>query len=149
MRMTCKTLWLALPLAVSALSAQAAAAGSPLGRWKTIDDRTGQVKSIVEIRQAADGTLTGRVVEILQSDQGPNPVCERCEGTRRNRPIKGMTILWNLRQDDARHWSGGSVLDPAKGKTYASKLALHPDGRKLDLSGCIAFLCRSQTWLRE
>ena len=58
-------LFAALPLAVSAKDA------SPVGRWKTIDDETGKVKSIVEITQAADGTLQGKVVEILQSDRGP------------------------------------------------------------------------------
>ncbi|MGH8063238.1 MAG: DUF2147 domain-containing protein, partial [Pseudoxanthomonas sp.] len=39
--------------------------------------------------------------------------------------------------------------DPAKGKTYKSKIQLSPEGRKLDMSGCIAFICRAQTWIRE
>src|SRR6185437_11294930 len=54
MRKTFKTLLLALPLCLAALSAQAA--DSAAGRWKTIDDKTGKVKSIVEISQAANGT---------------------------------------------------------------------------------------------
>jgi len=140
-------LLLALPLL--GLSLAASAADGPTGRWKTIDDKTGKVKSIVEIGQAANGTLSGKVVEILQSDKGPNPVCDGCEGERHNKPIKGMTILWNLKADDASHWSGGTILDPANGKTYKSKLALQPGGQKLDVSGCILFICRAQTWIRE
>ncbi|AWH50329.1 DUF2147 domain-containing protein [Stenotrophomonas sp. SAU14A_NAIMI4_5] len=149
MRKTFKTLLLALPLCLAALSAQAA--DSAAGRWKTIDDKTGKVKSIVEISQTANGALTGKVVEILQSDKGPNPVCDGCEGANKNKPVKGMTILWNLSQDKGSHskWSGGTILDPANGKTYKSKLELQPGGGKLDVSGCIAFICRTQTWVRE
>jgi uncharacterized protein (DUF2147 family) len=127
MRKTFKTLLLALPLCLAALSAQAADGAA--GRWKTIDDKTGKVKSIVEITQAANGTLTGKVVDILHSDKGPNPVCDGCEG--------------------ANKWSGGTILDPANGKTYKSKMELQPGGNRLDVSGCIAFICRAQTWQRE
>ncbi|WP_312309427.1 DUF2147 domain-containing protein [Stenotrophomonas indicatrix] len=149
MRKTFKTLLLALPLCLAALSAQAA--DSAAGRWKTIDDKTGKVKSIVEISQAANGTLSGKVVEILHSDKGPNPVCDGCEGANKNKPVKGMTILWNLIQDKGTtsKWSGGTILDPANGKTYRSKIELQPGGGKLDVSGCIAFICRAQTWVRE
>ena len=135
-------LLLALPFACFAQSA-------PIGRWKTIDDETGKPKSIVEIYKAANGTLAGKVVEVLQSDTGPNPVCDKCSGANRNKPIKGMVILWNLRAEDATHWSGGTVLDPAKGKTYKSKIELQPGGKKLYMSGCIAFICRAQTWVRD
>ncbi|MDG2527026.1 DUF2147 domain-containing protein [Stenotrophomonas sp. HITSZ_GD] len=147
MRKLRHALLLALPLL--GLSLAASAADSAAGRWKTIDDKTGKVKSIVEITQAANGTLSGKVVEILQSDRGPNPVCDKCDGERKNKPVKGMTILWNLKADDASHWSGGTILDPANGKTYKSKLELQPGGQKLDVSGCIMFICRAQTWVRE
>lgn len=69
MRKTFKTLMLALPLAAASLLAQAA--DSPVGRWTTIDDETGKPKSVVQIEQAANGTLSGKVVEILQSNHGP------------------------------------------------------------------------------
>ena len=105
------------------------AADSAAGRWKTIDDKTGKVKSIVEITQAANGALTGKVVEILHSDKGPNPVCDGCEGANKNKPVKGMTILWNLKANGANAWSGGTILDPGNGKTYKSK-ARAPDRRR-------------------
>lgn len=137
-------------LALAGASSAAMAADGAVGRWKTIDDKTGEVKSIVEISQASDGSgLTGKVVEILKSDDGPNPLCKACTGERKNKPIKGMTILWNLKPDGANEWSGGTILDPNNGKTYKSKLELQPGGKKLDVSGCIAFICRAQTWVRE
>ncbi|WP_421574566.1 DUF2147 domain-containing protein [Stenotrophomonas maltophilia] len=147
MRKTFKTLLLALPLMMAAMSASAAAGAG--GRWKTIDDKTGKVKSIVEITQATNGTLTGKVVDILHSDKGPNPVCDGCEGANKNKPVKGMTILWNLKADGANAWSGGTILDPGNGKTYKSKMKLQTGGAKLDVSGCVAFICRAQTWVRE
>ncbi|MEN1995950.1 DUF2147 domain-containing protein [Stenotrophomonas bentonitica] len=147
MRKTFKTLLLALPLMMAALSASAA--DGAVGRWKTIDDKTGKVKSNVEITQATNGTLTGKVVDILHSDKGPNPVCDGCEGANKNKPVKGMTILWNLKADGANAWSGGTILDPGNGKTYKSKMKLQTGGAKLDVSGCVAFICRAQTWVRE
>src|SRR3546814_19933438 len=97
------------------------------------------VKSSVEITQAADGTLQGKVVEVLQSDRGPNPTCDKCKGANKDKPVKGMTILWGL-EKDGDEWNGGTVLDPAKGKTYKSKVELLEGGQKLGMSGCIDLL---------
>ncbi|MEZ0470377.1 DUF2147 domain-containing protein [Luteimonas salinilitoris] len=133
--------------ALTMLPAMAFAQDGPTGRWQTIDDETGKAKSVVEISQAADGTLSGKVVEILQSDRGPNPTCDKCSGANKDKPIEGMTILWDLKPDgDA--WSGGTILDPAKGKTYKSKAQLI-DAHRLGVSGCVAFICREQVWQRE
>ena len=146
MRLT-KPLLTSLLLAVLPLSAFAQDA-SPIGKWRTIDDATGKAKSIVEITRAEDGTLRGTVVEILSSDKGPNPKCDNCKGASKGKPIKGMTILWGLKPDGGE-WTGGTVLDPSKGKTYKSKIELLDGGRKLGMSGCIAFFCRQQVWVRE
>lgn len=150
MRTTFKTLMLALPLSLAAFVAQAADT-SPVGRWQTIDDETGKPKSIVQIEQAGNGTLSGKVVEILQSDHGPNPMCDKCDGAQKGKPIKGMTILWGLKPDGTAVWSGGSVLDPAKGKTYKAKVTLTDGGKKLQMRGYIGIeaLGRTQTWIRE
>ena len=137
---------MALPLLALSMSVMAADA---TGRWKTIDDETGKVKSIVEVYKAANGTYAGKVVEILQSDKGPNPLCDKCTGSNKNKPVKGMVILWNLKADNATEYSGGKIMDPANGKIYKSKAELKAGGGKLDVSGCIAFICRAQTWVRE
>lgn len=148
MRPLFTALSLALPLALSSL---AFATDSPEGHWQTIDDETGKPKSIVDIRRAADGTLTGKVVEILQSAQGPNPICDACEGERKGQPIKGMTILWGLKPDGDRVWGDGNILDPVKGKTYRAKLTLPEGGEKLEMRGYIGIeaLGRTQTWIRQ
>ena len=130
---------------VGSLAVQAQS--GPEGRWQTIDDETGNAKSIVEISRSADGTLQGTVVEILQSDKGPDPVCDKCSGDRKDQPIQGMTILWGLTPKDD-DWAGGTILDPSNGRNYRAKMQMHDDDR-LGVSGCLVFICREQIWHRE
>jgi uncharacterized protein (DUF2147 family) len=44
-------------------------------------------------------------------------------------------------------WENGRIYDPKSGKSYRSHLKLNPDG-SLKVSGCIAFICKSQRWTR-
>lgn len=126
-----------------------AASDSPVGVWKTIDDVTGKPKSLVEITEH-NGVLEGKVLQVLQSDQGPHPICDKCGGERHNKPVEGMTIMWDMRRDDDV-WDGGHILDPKNGKTYGCKIALIEGGAKLKVRGFIGFslLGRTQIWERE
>ena len=135
---------LALPLLGVSLSAAAADA---TGRWKTIDNETGKAKSIVEISRAPNGSLNGRIVELLNPSK-PNPVCDKCKDDRKGKPITGMEIIRGMRADGAGKWKGGKILKPDEGKVYNSKMALIEGGRKLEVSGCIAFICKTQVWER-
>jgi uncharacterized protein (DUF2147 family) len=122
---------------------------TPVGTWTTIDDATGKPKSIVQITETG-GKLDGKVLEVLQSEQGPHPICKECEGERKDKPIEGMTIIWGV-EKDGDVWSGGKILDPKNGKTYKVKLTLTDNGQKLDVHGYIGFalLGRSQVWERK
>ena len=148
MRNKLLALLLALPLA--AISLNVAAQNSPVGQWTTIDDKTQKPKSVVEIYQAKDGSLAGRVAEILHSDRGPNPVCDKCSGERKNKPVKGMVILWGIKQK-GETWEGGQILDPASGKIYSVKVTPVDNGKKLEVRGFMGFslLGRTQTWNRR
>ncbi|KAF1709974.1 hypothetical protein CSC70_09850 [Pseudoxanthomonas kalamensis DSM 18571] len=145
MRNTFLAAALALPLFAAALPALAADAE---GRWKTIDDETGQAKSIVEITRAANGSYSGRIVELLRPSK-PNPTCDKCKDDRKDKPITGMEIIRGMKKDNATRFSGGTILKPDEGKVYKSKMELIDGGQKLKVSGCIAFICKSQTWLRQ
>jgi uncharacterized protein (DUF2147 family) len=148
--MRTKLLALLLTLPMLALSSMALAQNSPVGSWTTIDDKTHKPKSIVEIYENRDGTLAGRVSEVLSSDRGPNPVCDKCAGERRNKPVKGMVILWGVRKK-GDSWEGGKILDPASGKVYSVKVRPVNGGSRLDVRGFVGFslLGRSQTWIRK
>jgi uncharacterized protein (DUF2147 family) len=134
-----------LSLSVRAFAADA----TPVGVWKTIDDKTGQPKSIVEIFELK-GELAGKVSQVLQSDQGPNPICKECDGDRKDKPVVGMTIMWGMKKD-GDEWSGGKILDPKNGKTYGCKMHLTDNGQKLEVRGFVGFslLGRSQVWERQ
>jgi len=122
-------------------------AGGIVGDWKTIDDETGRTKSIVRISQTGGGEFEGQVMEILYSEKGPNPVCKECTGERKDQPIKGMVILWGLREAGDGTWKGGEILDPKNGKIYRAKLHLRADG-KLEVRGFIgvSLIGRTQVW---
>lgn len=126
-----------------------AASTSPVGTWKTIDDKTKQPKSIVQITEV-NGELQGKVLQVLQSDDGPHPVCKECDGERKDKPIEGMVIMWGVKPD-GDEWDGGKILDPKNGKTYKVKLKTIENGTKLDVHGYIGFalLGRSQVWERQ
>ncbi|HET7592788.1 MAG TPA: DUF2147 domain-containing protein [Rhodanobacteraceae bacterium] len=136
----------ALLLATAAYAATDTA--TPVGTWTQIDDDTGKPKSIIEITEQSDGTLQGVVKQVLFSDQGPHPICDKCEGERHNQPVEGMTIMWGVKKD-GDVWDGGQILDPAKGKSYRVELSLRDDGQKLDVKGFLLFFHRTQTWIRK
>ena len=137
------TLLLLLPLA-------AFAQNTPVGKWRTIDDKTGKVKSIVEIYETQNGTLAGKVLQVLNSDKGPHPLCDACKGERHNKPVEGMVIAWGLKHE-GKTWDDGRILDPHNGKEYSAKMTPIDGGRKLEVRGYMGFslLGRSQTWIRE
>jgi uncharacterized protein (DUF2147 family) len=123
---------------------------SPIGLWKTVDDVTGKVKSIVTIWEER-GKLYGRIEKLVNPDPAdPNPRCQDCAGEQKDKPVIGLRILWDLKKDGAG-WSGGTILDPESGKTYKCLVSLEEGGTKLKVRGFmgIALLGRTQYWLRQ
>ena len=100
---------------------------SPVGRWKTVDDATGKVKSIVQIREE-NGKLYGTIEELFDPPV-PHPTCYLCSGALKDRPLVGLQVLSGFVQDGDQ-WSGGQVLDPETGKIYSASLSLEDGGRK-------------------
>lgn len=146
MRKTLLAGLIAVPL--MALAAVASAADPVVGRWKTIDGETGKPKSYVEITQAANGTLNGRIVELINPSKA-DPACDKCKDDRKGKPITGMEIIRGMKAEGGGKYAGGTILKPDEGKVYKSKMELVEGGRKLEVSGCIAFICKSQVWERQ
>ena len=148
MRKTFKTLLLALPLALVGMTTVQANNASAEGRWRQIDPDTQRAKSIVEISRTSNGALHGRIIELLNPSR-PNPTCDKCSDDRKDKPIAGMEIIRGMKAQGGGKYAGGTILKPDEGKVYKSKMALIEGGQKLEVSGCIAFICKSQTWLRQ
>jgi len=126
-----------------------AANDTPVGTWKTIDDTTGKPKSIVQITEQ-NGELQAKVLKVLQSDEGPHPVCHACDGARKDQPVEGMVIMWGVSKDDDQ-WDGGKILNPKDGKIYKVSLQMLDGGAKLKVHGYIGFalLGKTQVWERQ
>ena len=141
-----KILWIFLTLLPTALWA----ASPVVGKWKTIDDETGKPRSVVEITQDGD-IFKGHVSEIINPDK-PNPTCEKCSGDKKDKPIVGLEIIWDMKETkkDAE-WSKGQILDPKNGKSYNCILKIKEDGQKLEVRGFVglSLFGRSQTWLKD
>ena len=126
----------------------AAAPVSPVGRWKTVDDATGKVKSIVAIRED-NGKLYGTIEELFDPPV-PQPTCYLCSGALKDRPLVGLQVLWDFAQDGGQ-WFGGQILDPESGRIYRASLTLEDGGKVLRLHGyfLIPLLGRTQHWQRD
>ncbi len=125
---------------------QTQAQSTPLGVWKTIDDKTGEAKSHIEIYED-EGKLYGKIIKLLR--KGPDTVCEKCPGARKNKKLVGMIIIDELEPKDD-FWKNGSILDPESGKEYGCSIWFE-DGETDELrvrGKHWTGLYRTQTWYR-
>lgn len=117
---------------------------SVLGQWKTVDDNTGRIRSVVEIYEK-EGKIYGKIVKLFREPhEVQDPVCKACTDHRKDKKVVGMEIITGLAKD-GDEYSDGVILDPENGKSYSCKIWVE-DG-KLKVRGYIAFLYRTQTWL--
>ncbi|MEK8045341.1 DUF2147 domain-containing protein [Ideonella margarita] len=139
-----------IALSLVAACGTALAQSTPAGLWKTIDDETKQEKSLVRITEAG-GVYSGKI-EKLSDPTKANAVCEKCTDERKDKPVVGMVILRNIREDkdDKGVFEGGDILDPNNGKVYKAKLKPIDGGKKLEMRGYIGapMFGRTQTWIR-
>jgi len=137
----------ALFLAALAVWATVAAPLTPIGRWRTVDDKTGKPKAIVQV-YLENGKLCGKIEATLQPDA--KKVCEVCKDERKGQPIVGMVIMRGLVLH-GDEYSGGDILDPDNGSIYRCKLRVTEHGTQLSVRVFIGFsrLGRSQVWARE
>ncbi len=117
-----------------------------VGRWKTVDDESGEVKSIVEIAERK-GSYYGRIVQIF-TPENPDPVCEKCplEDDRYGKKIIGMEILKGLKKN-GDEYSDGDILDPEVGRIYRCTLWI--EGADLKVRGYWGPFYRTQTWKKS
>lgn len=116
------------------------------GKWKTIDDNTGEAKSIIEIYENS-GKVYGKIVDILDPTKR-NFNCIKCTDSNKNKPLIGLVIIKDLKKDGLEY-NGGKITDPESGKIYKSYIKLLGKD-KLEVRGYIgiSIIGRSQTWIR-
>ncbi len=124
---------------------------SPEGYWKTIDDDTGEVKSIVKVWIDSNGKLLGQILKIFPKEgEDPDPVCDKCKGKLKNVKTLGMVFMWGFYRKDNK-WVNGEIVDPENGKQYHCQVYTKKEGKELKVYGYIKLIFkigRTQTWLR-
>ena len=136
--------FIALLLVAMSASAQVS---KILGDWKTVDDKTGEKRSIVTIYKGSDGLYYGKISKMLMYTD-MELKCDQCKGEDYNKPIEGLVIIRGMKAENGE-LVGGKVLDPESGKFYYGKIYLK-DG-KLVLRGSLdkrGFFGRNQTWVK-
>ena len=123
------------------------------GFWHSIDDRTGEKLSIVEIRKGADGTFRGKILYRYPVPGGVALThCTKCPPPYTNQPIVGLEFFSGFKEDpDKRNaYVDGKVLEAKSGKIYKGKANLSADGKRLRLRGYVGVsaLGRTQVWIR-
>ena len=118
---------------------------SIVGSWKTIDDKTGEAKSIVRIYKETDGKYYGKIEKLFKNPDGK---CDKCKDENKDKPIMGMVIVTDMKVKGDK-LDGGYILDPADGKKYHATISYEKESGKLKLRGSLdsfGALGRSQYW---
>tara|TARA_R110002012_G_scaffold322099_1_gene555475 strand:- start:9350 stop:9790 length:441 start_codon:yes stop_codon:yes gene_type:complete len=117
------------------------------GKWKTIDDRTGNPKGVIDIYKK-EGKMFGKVVEILEKGK-KDAICTKCDGDLKDEPVLGMVIIKGAEKQEDGEWKGKHLFDPEQAMTFRCKIWLNPDNpNELKVRGYLAFIYRTQTWIR-
>jgi uncharacterized protein (DUF2147 family) len=122
------------------------AAESLIGPWRTVDEKSGKVKSVVEIYDQG-GKLFGKIAGLTEpnDEKGKPKTCTKCTGADKDQPIVGLTIIKDLSLDGNRY-KGGTITDPEDGKIYRAEVWTE-DG-KLKVRGYLGPFYKTQTWLK-
>ena len=123
------------------------------GYWKSIDDRTGEQQSIIEIRKGADGRYHGKIAYRYPVPGGAALInCTKCPPPYTNQPILGLEIFSGFKEDPNKRnaYVDGKILEAKSGKIYKAKANLSADGKRLRLRGYVGIsaLGRTQVWIR-
>lgn len=126
-----------------------------IGQWKTIDDKSGVVRAIVQIYKNSDESYAGKIEKIYPQLDGSIPyseTCFKCKGKLKDTPIIGMQILSGFIKNpkNEAEYINGKIIDPISGEIYKSKIKIAKNYRRLNLRGYIGVsqLGRTQTWIR-
>lgn len=135
-------------IALGMCSMSAMAQMTPVGLWKTIDDKDGTAKSEIRIVEH-DGVISGKIEKVLDPKARPDEKCVECKDDRKDQPMVGLEIIRGLKKADGKDlWEGGTIVEPSSGKTYKMTMTPIEGGKKIEMRGYIGFFYRTQVWIR-
>ncbi|BAU90724.1 hypothetical protein MPPM_2119 [Methylorubrum populi] len=138
-----------IALGLAALLASSAAFAAPKdlsGTWLTGD---GRAKIRIDRCGPSGGNACGKVVWLKSPTDEAGAArtdIKNPDPKKRVRPIIGLTLLDNLKPEDAGF--AGEIYNADEGKIYQVSLERESDA-ELNVQGCmLKVLCGSQTWTR-
>ena len=122
---------------------------SPVGVWKTIDDKTNTERAQVRVTDNG-GVLSGKLEKLLAADAKQDAMCDKCSDDRKDKPMVGLEIIRGVKKADGDLWDGGTILDAAEGKVYKVRMTPIEGGKKMEVRGYVGMpmLGRTQVWIR-
>ncbi|TCH64854.1 DUF2147 domain-containing protein [Acinetobacter sp. ANC 4862] len=125
-----------------------------IGKWKTIDDRTGYSLSDVIIQKDKNNHYSATIIDVRAVPGAyQNTVCEKCIGANKNKPLIGMTMLsgLTLHPDKNNEFIDGTFLDPVTGQQYPARARLGNHGKHLIIRGSKdgSAIGRNITWVKN
>lgn len=116
---------------VLAMTAGGALADPVLGVWQTeVDDGAYAHVTMAPCGPAICGTLS----------RSFNAAGEYKAATL------GRQLVWDMQPNGKGGYVNGKIWQPSTDKTYRSKMTL--EGNRLNVSGCVGPICKTQTWAR-
>jgi uncharacterized protein (DUF2147 family) len=134
---------------LSAVTSVALAQATPVGLWKSIDDKTKKERALIRVMDNA-GVLTAKIEKRLDPDAKADDICDNCTDDRKNKPVLGLEIIRGVKKnaDEDNRWDGGTIVDPENGKVYKVRLTPLEGGKKLEVRGFVGPFFRNQQWVR-
>lgn len=111
-----------------------------LGEWRTVDDKTGETKGVIEFYQdTINGLYYGRTTHIY--DKGVELFDPQ---------YIGLILIKDFQEKDGA-LVGGTLFEPHENKTFYGKITYNAKDNTLIVRGSldkVGILGRSQTWIK-
>ena len=111
-----------------------------LGEWRTVDDKTGETKGVIEFYQdPTNGLYYGRTTHVYD------------KGVELHDPqYIGLILIRDFHDDDGV-LKGGTLFEPHENKTYYGRISYNEEDNTLIVRGSLdkfGIFGRSQTWIK-
>lgn len=116
------------------------------GQYKQIDDKTGKMKSIIEL-SIRNGKLYGTIKKLYVETDSNQLICSNCKGDQKNHPFIGLKVILGMENQGDEWYKDDSILDPGSGRTFTGKVWVEEPGI-IKVRGYLGALYRTQTWYK-
>lgn len=99
--------------------------------------------SKILISDCGNGSPCGKIIWVNPNTIEDGLTAEQLK-SKAGEPILGLEIVKGFERKK-KDWREGTIYDPGKDKTYASRIKKLDNG-SLEVKGCISFFCVTQIW---